>query len=1356
MSRYFLTGGVIIAAWTLSAAPVSIDLTEGWFAQPLQISDLKNVDRSECPAPLEDPKADSEKTLDELMADDSLLGLGDSGARSVKTRKKRSAKTAKDKKGKKGKKGKPSPAPASATASAPASGRYVARDGRAVNWMPKPISLDALVPLATIHKGAEPADAYNDTYACWFRKTVRVPADWQGALVTLEQEIGGVEVVVFVNGKRCGTMLPPIGFVDLSKVLEFGKDNEIRLFATNRGLGTGTAGVRYRARDDIAKQRHFFSPMKLSRRADVILEDVFADTSVREKKISLHSQIYAKTAQKATLSFVISEERSGKTVKTIRKTVDLVAGANKIEVSEPWSDAVLWEPGRPFLYACASEIEAGAAKGEAPEKFIFGFREVWRERGQLIFNGHPQSVRGFWGGGMHDVDKDFGNFLKAGFNAVYQTHQHESRFRMPRATMELYARKGILTFIGAPSIASCRKAATDPELAAEYARYCEYWARSVRNYPSAVGVSVGVNMMCAASWTMGARDMGKGSGKGDIVEACRFVKRFHPNALAFAHGDGNLCDIGCSNFYFNFTPLQERLEWYSDWFDRRNREDTIPYYAAEFGQPYYGSWFGGAQPSMTEWCAIYDGEAAYRAEQPRMLAEMRAFAYSKAGNYYGGFVAGDKQGSQYTLYDFSEGGRRLHERFVREVGRAWRAWGCRISPMYLDDVSFKPGSNNWELAIHSLYNHDLCVFLGGDPSAKARFADQTHSYWPGEKAVKSIVAVWDGLGEEKVEASWALMRGKKTLLKGSKTIQLKQGDVVWDAFEFDLPSTPGKYELVANFKAKNLPASERTDRMWLEVAAEPSAIAGVKAMAILDPRGESSAALEQLGLSLRKVTSLEDLAAAAEQYIVIGRRALDDFASTNTPAARIEAFAALAGKVAAGKRLLILSQMGETWRRIGFESEDSKPRIFYNCSLKGVEDDDLRYWRGEPLPLVDSSAWQWAPDWGPAQFWHKGGRGWRWKASHSLSLVTLLIPQRMGFRPLVRGEFDMAYSSLMRSDFGKGSIHVCALDFEGRTGRGKCPAATRVAAALMNDYFADRPAPTRRVAVSGKDARRLVDCLGIAAEEFSAGGATKDMILIAGNDTALTLREVRDAAAKGAKVLVVGNDEIAKQAGFVFTKMYETQIRWGMKKMEYAEDHIRDFKRPTNQAHDLADGDDMGLSLDEEKVEKPLPRKPKGIKDCEIPLVAYATTNKVERALCRSLDQSNWDSFPYQDVGLSMLRWRESSRPSLLSPRPGWIITADGVFAISDDKGVLLDQISPFKVLDERIRGGTGGKGDPIGKANYSLSLDNNLRRHALVLLNWGAVPNTTTLSRLFDLSSKESLYWSANPGYDPYGYVYW
>ena len=1311
-----------LAVAALTAGPTSLDLTEGWFAQPLQV-DLKTADKAVCPQPLEDPKKASEKSLDELMDDFDLLG---------------------------------EPAPrASAT---PTGGRYVGKDGGAVNWMPKPLSLSGLVPLATVRKGREPANAYNDTYACWYKKSVDVPADWKGSLVTLEQEIGGIELVVFVNGKRAGVMLAPQGFVDVSSVLEYGQTNEIRLFATNKGLGTGTPGVRYRGRDDMAKARHFFSPMTLAKRGPAILQDVFVDTSVRQASVTFRCQVYSKSAQTAEIALAIAEDKSGTSVKTFKKSFALAAGTNTVAFAEAWTDATTWEPSRPFVYTCTPSITVAGTAGEAPARFLFGFREVWREKGQLMLNGHPQSVRGFWGAGMHDVDSDYANFLKAGFNAVYQTHQHESRYRLPKETMELYARKGLMTFIGAPAITVCRAAATDAGLAEEYARYCEYWARSVRNYPSAVGVSVGVNMMCAAWWTMGANDMGKGSGKGDIVEACRFIKRFHPNCLSFAHGDGNLCDIGCSNFYFNFTPLQERLEWYSSWYDRRDCEDTIPYYPAEYGQPYYGSWFGGGQPSMTEFCAIYDGEGAYREEQPRMLAEMRGFAYSKAANFYGGFAAGEKQGVTYTLYDFSEGGRKLHDRLVREVGRAWRAWGCRIAPMYLDDVSFKPGTNNWELAAHSAYNHDLCVFLGGDPaSERAHFADRTHAYWAGSKIAKSIVAVWDGLGTETVDAKWTLYQGKASVANGTKTVVLKQGEVKWEPFEIQLPTKAGRYALVATFKAKNLVATERTDKLPIDVYEKPSPVQSAKAVALLDPRGESASALETLGVKVRKVESLAALAAAPESYLVIGRRALDFLAATNCPPERLGELSVLEQPVQSGKHLLVLAQQGDTWKRLGFEPEDSTPRSFFNSELEGVTDADLSYWGGSPLPLLDTNDWHWGPDWGPSQRWHKGGRGWRWTHTHALSLVTLLVPQRLGFRPLIRGEFDLAYSSLMRTDFGQGSVTVCALDFEGRVGAGKCPAATKVATAMMNAYFADARSPVGRVAVSGPDAKRLADCLGLAVEDYDAGKVGAGLVVIAGNDSTLGLDDLRAAVKKGAKVLVVGNDEIAKEAGFTFTKFFETQIRWAQKKMEYADDHMKDFKRPKNQACDLADdGDDLGLSLDEVKVEKKLPRKPKGIKDCEIPLVWYATTNKVERSFCRSLDQKNWEKFPHRGVGLSLLRWRESPRPSLLTDRAGWTLTADGVFAISDDGGILLDQISPFKVLDERSRGGKDGKGDSVGKANYSLSLDNNLRRHALILMNWGVAPSPAALRCLFDVKSEGTLYWSANRGFDPYGYVYW
>ena len=105
-----------------------------------------------------------------------------------------------------------------------------------------------------------------------------------------------------------------------------------------------------------------------------------------------------------------------------------------------------------------------------------------------------------------------------------------------------------------------------------------------------------------------------------------------------------------------------------------------------------------------------------------------------------------------------------------------------------------------------------------------------------------------------------------------------------------------------------------------------------------------------------------------------------------------------------------------------------------------------------------------------------------------------------------------------------------------------------------------------RVAVSGPDAKRLADCLGLAVEDYDAGKVGAGLVVIAGNDSTLGLDDLRAAVKKGAKVLVVGNDEIAKEAGFTFTKFFETQIRWAQKKMEYADDHMKDFKRPKNQA----------------------------------------------------------------------------------------------------------------------------------------------------------------------------------------------
>ena len=152
----------------------------------------------------------------------------------------------------------------------------------------------------------------------------------------------------------------------------------------------------------------------------------------------------------------------------------------------------------------------------------------------------------------------------------------------------------------------------------------------------------------------------------------------NPGTLFFAHGDGNLGDVGNCNFYFNYVPLQEREEWYSHWAEH----GEIPCYPAEFGAPYYGVWFGWVHktPQMTEWLAKVYGDQAYADEEDDLLARYLEFARDCAKHTHGGWV---KPGRK-SLYDFSPLGREFNGLLIDRVSRCWRTFGQGPSPMYLD------------------------------------------------------------------------------------------------------------------------------------------------------------------------------------------------------------------------------------------------------------------------------------------------------------------------------------------------------------------------------------------------------------------------------------------------------------------------------------------------------------------------------------------------------------------------------------------------------------------------------------------------------------------------------------------------
>ena len=261
-------------------------------------------------------------------------------------------------------------------------------------------------------KGEPGGDNEKAAYACWFRRTLDVPAAWRGRSIRYEQQLNWCDAVVFVNGKKAGVALHPDGAVELAPFLDFGKPNEIRIFVTNRGYGTGEPGIVYAGRDDYCKNRDlFYSPAAVNVRSAAFVEDVWAIPSWRNRnvtwrckvpsladcEIELVANVWEDSGRDPGTRVLASERDGARPVKTWRKKVALKAGANTVDFVCDWADVVPWELDAPHLYNVrVTPVLKGGKEGDAPERFVFGFREQWLDGRTVMANGHPQRWRGFW------------------------------------------------------------------------------------------------------------------------------------------------------------------------------------------------------------------------------------------------------------------------------------------------------------------------------------------------------------------------------------------------------------------------------------------------------------------------------------------------------------------------------------------------------------------------------------------------------------------------------------------------------------------------------------------------------------------------------------------------------------------------------------------------------------------------------------------------------------------------------------------------------------------------------------------------------------------------------------------------
>ena len=973
-------------------------------------------------------------------------------------------------------------------------------------------------------------------YNCWFKTAIDVPAEDKGKSVYLQFGLNFVHAVVFVNGKEAGVAYCPDGGVEISPFLNYGGKNELKIFISNCGFGTGEK-ITYAGRDDCnpAFGQLGFNCWGTQRKALELkvqsanwVETAWVNPSWRKKELEVFALVHSLAGGSVKFGAQVTEDQGGAAVKNGETEVKLRKGVTKVKLVIPWQDPVCWElVPNAHLYRCGVSL----AGGNVPAPFLFGFREIWREGKDIMMNGHVQRFRGFWNQG---APKDMNDLHKFGYNLSYETHQHQGIFDIEPKRAEEYSRAGIARFVGLPSIYSIHgwtKLVDDENCLRQWKRHLDFWMKTARNWPCIVAASCGVNQMCPSDNMIPgilAERYSENPLVPDINLACRTAREKFPNCLYFSHADGTHADadFSSSNLYFNFTPLQEREEWMSSWAENGIR----PWYAAEFGCPYYACWFHSRVPQPVEWLSIYYGERAYEEEPVELMMNYKAFAKDCRNKVHGGWVSPYRD-----LYSFFPLMEEYSRMLVYRTNRAWRSYGQNGGMMYL--TSWPWDKKNTMCDRQRQANGRLVTYLGGAP----KFTDRTHAYRAGEKISKQLMFCWDGAAETKATAAWRFLDAEgKVLTSGTKAVTLKPGDIKGEMIEVAAPDVKAfaRYRFEVTFDSADLDETTKTDSFPVEVY--PAALAKVDQkgakVGVCDPDGLTAAWMAELGVTFTKFDTFEAaLKSPGLTHLVVGRRALNKVFS-------LEAAQKAAEK---GLRIWVGAQTPGTWEALGFKVEDSMPRLMFNVALDGVEAEELAHWRGLPLweTEVDGKL---VNQYAGGLMKHNTQRGPRWMHTHALGGLAILIPNKAGFRPLVRGEFDNSYSMLVEAQYGAGSALFCSFDFETRVGAKGCPAATAVAAAAMRHFLTGTEEPARKLLAAGATAERLLVRLGADYAKYD-GGKIENAVLVAGGDAELAYDALKAKLGANGSVYALANAKLAEAAG---CKLEDRQIQRLAKRAE--------------------------------------------------------------------------------------------------------------------------------------------------------------------------------------------------------------
>jgi len=938
------------------------------------------------------------------------------------------------------------------------------------------------------------------------------------------------------------------------------------------------------------------------------MADVKVDTSVRQGRITFEAALeglaagspYALRAQildngRPVGTFTSKPFRAG----------DLKEG--RIAFTQEWKPAKLWDIHTPqnTYHVNLSLLEAGGRVLDTACPVRFGFREFWIDgrdshlNGTRLFLSAVPLDNAQVGAALANYEAARESLLRLkgfGINLVY-THNygcepgsHLGFEEILRAADDV----GMLVSMSQPHFGQYDWKARDADRTNGYARHAEFYVRAAQNHPSVVFYSMSHNATGYSEdmnpnmidGLQDPRDEWSLNNSRRALRAEAIVKRLDPGRIVYHHSSGNLGSMHTSNFYPNFAPIQEL----SDWFEHWATQGVKPLFTCEYGAPFTWDWamyrgwykgersFGNAKVPwefcFAEWNAQFLGDRAFRIsemEKANLRWETRQF---RAGSLWYRWDYPYEIGS--NLFDDRQ---TVLAMYITDNWRAYRTWGLSanspweyghfwrlrdgvdksrkelkvdwenlqrpgFSPDYIGeryermDLAFERSDWIPTAAGQALIRNNLplLAYLGGKPT---RFTSKDHDFYPGEAVEKQIIIINNFRETVACDCTWSF--GLPQAVGGAKKVSVPTGEQERIGLRFDLPATlaPGRYELRATVQFAG--GETQVDSFDVHLLPPATPLKPTGRIAVFDPHGETGKWLTGLHVPYQKVEANVDLSPYA--VLLVGKAAL----TVDGPGPNVT-------RVRDGLKVIMFEQTAEVLeKRFGFRVEEYGLRQVFkrvpdHPILAGLDDQNLRDWRGEATILPPRLTYEMRPMYGPTVKWCDMDVTRVWRAGCRGNVASVLIekPTCGDFLPILDGGFSLQYAPLLEYREGKGMVLFCQMDVTGRTEAD--PAAERLARNIV-EYASDwKPAPKRTAFYVGDPAgKNYLAKAGVSVGSYDGGNLSADQVLVVGPGGGQQLAASRAAVGHwlqaGGHLLAIGLDE-REAAAFLPFKVTMTKAEY--------------------------------------------------------------------------------------------------------------------------------------------------------------------------------------------------------------------